>query len=236
MAADAAGKDTRMRCTWKVSAYHGCRMPTRNPPAPMGEKDTPLIRDWMNEIVEAVDAYHKKLGDRCEADGNITKTESRGVVRVAKHHEWCYVRFETRQIVRGGKVLVENRITVGNPDVGCLNPVTVREAGRDIAVSIAQVVVAKARLIFAKEPRCKGRVVWDDDCPFFAEAVRRDDAWLAEEEKKARQAEIDANRARLEAMEKNFRRSKCPHEIGGRCAIHSRGCPYNSNGECKKSV
>lgn len=173
-----------MRCTWKVTAYRGVRLPVRNPPAPPSENDTQMTRDWMDEIVDAVDAYHKKLGDKCEAEGSVTKVESRGVVRVAKHHEWCYVRLEIKQMMRGGKFVIHNSVTVGNPDVGCMNPNDVRAAGEDVATSIAQVVVAKARLIFAKEPRCKGRVVWDEDCPFFAEAVRRDDAWLAEQEKK----------------------------------------------------
>lgn len=169
-----------MRCTWKVTAYRGVRLPVRNPPAPPSEKDTQMVRDWMDEIVEAVDAYHQKLGDKCKADGAIAKVEARGVQRVAKHHEWCYVRLEIRQIMKQGKFAIHNSVTVSSPDVGCLNPGCVREAGRDVATSIAQVVVAKARLVFEKEPRCRGRIVWADDCPYFAEAVRRDDAWIAE--------------------------------------------------------
>ena len=186
-----------MRTTWKVGAWRGCRIPVRNKPSPPNSDETDMVREWTNEVIEETDEYFRRLAKA--SSGDISASTKKGLDRTLRWNDWCYVRLETKEAVTGGKFIITNRVTVDKPSGEAMNAPEVYEAGCAVAVAIAQVVVAKARLIEEKEPRCKGRVTWDKECPFFAEAVRRDDAWCADHQKQNEKKDENKDEKKEEA-------------------------------------
>ncbi|MCF0230709.1 MAG: hypothetical protein HUJ63_00180 [Enterococcus sp.] len=175
-----------MRVTWKVSAFRGAVMPVRSPLPPPSSGDTQVVSDWAKEIVEASDAYFLKLRGASSPDGRAA-TE-KGLKRSMRWNDWVYVRMEVRQVERDGAPRLWTSVTYSRPSRTSMRPKEVEDAARDVAVAVAQVVVAKSRLVFEKEPKARGYILWEDG-PVFDEAIRRDNDWLERNNYKRRETE-----------------------------------------------